>query len=361
MRGAAGACGVRDRPRGALRASAVGCRRDDRRGDPVSPLLLLDEVGRDFGSPGALGSWLRRGLGHGERRIVRAVDEVTIAVGRQEVVGLVGESGCGKSTLGRIAAGLIAPSRGEVRVDGVAIAGLSAAVRRRSMLRVQMVFQSATASLNPRQTVREILLEPLRVHRLAPRAERDDRVADLMRRIGLHTGFLSRDPHQLSGGQCQRIGIARALTVAPDLVVCDEPVSALDVSIQAQILNLFQDLQESLKLSYLFISHDLSVVERVSDRVAVMYLGRIVEEAPVASLFGRPSHPYTVALLAAAPRLGAQRRVAAVVKGERPSPYNPPAGCHFHPRCPRAVELCRRVAPERREVAPGHWSACHLA
>ncbi|MGE0714663.1 MAG: ABC transporter ATP-binding protein [Alphaproteobacteria bacterium] len=323
-------------------------------------LMELTHVGKDFAAARTLGGWLKRRIAGGSAPKVRAVDDVSLTIGRSEVVGLVGESGCGKSTLGRIAAGLIPPSRGRVTLDGIEVSAMPRAARRRAMMRVQMVFQSAAASLNPRQTVRRILEEPLAVHRLAPRSERADRVVELLRRIGLHPAFLDRYPHQLSGGQCQRIGIARALTVAPDLIICDEPVSALDVSIQAQILNLFQDLQEQLRLSYLFISHDLSVVQRVSDRVVVMYLGRMVEEAPAGELFARPRHPYTVALLAAAPRLGAAAGPEAIVKGERPSPFAPPPGCHFHPRCPHAMDVCRRVVPERREVSPGHWSACHL-
>lgn len=323
----------------------------------VGPILRLTNVTKVFAVGGAT---LGRALLKRNRLVVHAVANVSLDLGRQEVVGLVGESGCGKSTLGRIATGLIAASSGEVRLDGSRHAGLSASQRRTWARKIQMIFQNPLASLNPRQTIREIVEEPLRVHGIVPRAEVAQRAKDLLERVGLDAGFADRRPHELSGGQCQRVGIARALSVEPAILVCDEPVSALDVSIQAQILNLFADLRESLTLSSLFISHDLGVVERLSDRVAVMYLGRIVELAPKAALFGNPRHPYTQALLDSVPKIGRGKLGHVAVAGERPSPINPPGGCHFHPRCPRATERCRVEMPEIKSLAPGEFVACHL-
>jgi peptide/nickel transport system ATP-binding protein len=288
------------------------------------------------------------------------VCNVSLIVGRREVVGLVGESGCGKSTLGRLIAGLIAPSAGRITVSGKSRTEPSVAQRHHWARAVQMVFQNPYASLNPRQTIREILEEPLRVHRVIPRSQIGAHAAHLLARVGLDASFLNRRPHQLSGGQCQRVGIARALSVEPSVLVCDEPVSALDVSIQAQILNLFADLRETGNVAYLFISHDLGVVERLCDRVAVMYLGRLVEVASNRTLFEAPKHPYTQVLLAAVPRIGRPRKDNVVISGERPSPLNPPSGCHLHPRCPHAMQRCREISPELREIAPGQFAACHL-
>jgi peptide/nickel transport system ATP-binding protein len=292
--------------------------------------------------------------------IVRAVDAVDLAVAEGEVVGLVGESGCGKSTLGRIAAGILDPSEGRRLWRGKAIAELPAEEARAAELKIQMIFQDPFASLNPRLRVREIVGEAPVVHGIVAAAELDDYLDGLLLRVGLEPGFKRRYPHQFSGGQRARVGIARALAVKPEFLVCDEAVAALDVSIQAQVLNLFMDLRQDLKLTYLFISHDLGVVEHLSDRVVIMYLGRFVEIAPAAELFKAPNHPYAQALLAGVPRLDARKRKFEPVKGEIPSPLDPPPGCHFHPRCPHALPRCRTEAPALKPIAPGRWSACHL-
>jgi peptide/nickel transport system ATP-binding protein len=282
---------------------------------------------------------------------VHAVDNVSFEVAQGEVVGLVGESGCGKSTLGRLAAGLLEPSGGEVLYRGARPAGTK---------RPQMIFQDPFASLNPRMRVEDIIGEAPRVHGLIKKQELGTYVNDLLRRVGLDPSYRRRYPHQFSGGQRARIGIARALAVKPDFLVCDEAVAALDVSIQAQVLNLFSELREALSLTYLFISHDLGVVRYLSDRVVVMYLGRVVEIAPAAELYAAPNHPYTQALLAEVPRLERKRRAYAPIRGEIPSPLAPPSGCHFHPRCPHAMPRCSAEAPALREIAPGRLSACHL-
>ncbi len=290
---------------------------------------------------------------------VRAVDSVDLSIPKGGVLGLVGESGCGKSTLGRMVAGIIQPSAGQVLYTGKYRNALSPAEAKTARLRVQMIFQDPYASLNPRLRVSEIVGEAPRVHGLAT-GNLDEYVDEQLRRAGLEPGYKRRHPHQFSGGQRQRIGIARALAVQPDLLVCDEAVAALDVSIQAQILNLFMDLRRDLGLTYLFISHDLGVVEHLSDRVAIMYLGRVVEQADTEEVFARPNHPYTTALLSEMPRLDARNRRFTAIKGEIPSPLNPPAGCYFHPRCPHAFNRCRAEVPVLKEVAPGHVSACHL-
>ncbi len=315
------------------------------------PVLELRRVSRRFGRAPTR---FRRGGG-----VVHAVEEVSLSIAPGEVLGLVGESGCGKSTLGRLAAGLLAPSEGSVLQDGQALATLGPAAARRARLRVQMIFQDPYASLNPRLRVAEIVGEAPRVHGLVD-GPYEAFVDAQLRRAGLDPALKRRFPHQFSGGQRQRVGIARALAVKPDVLVCDEAVAALDVSIQAQILNLFADLREQLGLTYLFISHDLGVVEHLSDRVAIMYLGRIVEQADVAAVFGRPNHPYTRALLAEVPRITARHRSFSPPKGELPSPMAPPSGCHFHPRCPHAMPRCAAERPVLRDVAPGHLSACHL-
>ena len=293
---------------------------------------------------------------------VHALDDVTIEVMKGEVVGLVGESGCGKSTLGRAIAGMMPVSDGVVERDGVDISTLHGRARMDMRLRTQIIFQDPMSSLNPRKTVREIIGESPRVHGLVPADEVDGLVSDLLGRVGLDPGMANRYPHQFSGGQRQRIGIARALAVNPDFLICDESIAALDVSIQAQVINLFMELRHELGLTILFISHDLSVVQHIADRVVVMYLGRVVESARTDEIFGPlgPRHPYTKTLLAEVPRIEQRGRRFSTVKGEIPSPLNPPQGCHFHPRCPFVMDVCRHKRPPLRAFAGGHLSACHL-
>jgi peptide/nickel transport system ATP-binding protein len=292
--------------------------------------------------------------------VIDAVDDVHLRVDEGEVVGLVGESGCGKSTLGRIIAGIIPPSKGTVRFRDRAIEELAASGGRAALLKIQMIFQDPMASLNPRMRVKDIIGEAPVVHGIVAKAEVDRYVDTLLARVGLDPSYKSRYPHQFSGGQRARIGIARALAVQPDFLVCDESVASLDVSIKAQVLNLFMQLRDELGLTYLFISHDLGVVEHISDRAVIMYLGRVVEMAPTAELFREPNHPYTRALLANVPRLEGKRHRFEAIKGEIPSPLDPPSGCHFHPRCPFAFARCRIERPALAEIAPGRWSACHL-
>ncbi|MEE9497977.1 MAG: oligopeptide/dipeptide ABC transporter ATP-binding protein, partial [Nitrospinaceae bacterium] len=297
---------------------------------------------------------------HIREQVVQAVDRVNLHVDTGEVVGLVGESGCGKTTIGRIVSGTLSPSEGDVLYRGQDVANMPPAEGRKVALKVQMIFQDPLASLNPRMRVRDIIGEAPRVHGLVTASEMEEYVDDIMLRVGLDTSYKRRYPHQFSGGQRQRIGIARALAVKPEFVVCDEAVAALDVSIQAQVLNLFMKLREELELTYLFISHDIGVVEHLADRVAIMYLGRIVEMAPTEELFARPNHPYTQALLREVPRIDTRQYTFEPIKGEIPSPLDPPSGCHFHPRCPHAFKPCREEQPKLVEIAPEWLSACHL-
>jgi peptide/nickel transport system ATP-binding protein len=331
----------------------------------TAPIIELRGVSKRFGPTYDAAARLTRGiarrLGSPPRNeTVQAVDGVNLSVAHGEVVGLVGESGCGKSTVGRMVAGIMPPSDGQVLFNGADIASLPPDRAKAARLKVQMIFQDPYASLNPRLRVADIVGEAPLVHGMATRANFEAYVDAQLTRAGLDPSFKRRYPHQFSGGQRQRIGIARALAVQPEFLVCDEAVAALDVSIQAQILNLFMDLRRDLNLTYLFISHDLGVVEHLSDRVLIMYLGRIVEQAPTETVFARANHPYTQALLAEVPRIETRKRRFTAIAGEIPSPLNPPRGCHFHPRCPHAMPRCSEEAPVLREVAPGHLSACHL-
>lgn len=326
-----------------------------------TPILTLENISKRFVKPLDVAGKIAQFLGSNIREeVVHAVDSVSLSIDEGEVVGLVGESGCGKSTLGRVVAGVHDPSDGTVKFRGQDYATLASEARREASLKVQMIFQDPMSSLNPRLRVSEIVGEAPLVHGLVNKQELPDYLAELLVRVGLEASYIRRYPHQFSGGQRQRLGIARALAVKPDFLVCDESVAALDVSIQAQVLNLFVKLREDLNLTYLFISHDLGVVEHISDRVVIMYLGRVVETAPTEELFDKPNHPYTQALLAEVPRLDNRKRRFETVKGEIPSPIDPPSGCHFHPRCPHATARCSEEQPTLREIAPQRWAACHL-
>nr|WP_281355320.1 oligopeptide/dipeptide ABC transporter ATP-binding protein [Sneathiella aquimaris] len=295
-----------------------------------------------------------------KEEVVHAVDDVSISIKKGEVVSLVGESGCGKSTLGRMVAGILPQTAGNIYFEGKKVDDLSGAAAKEVALKIQMIFQDPFASLNPRLKVREILGEAPQIHGLVKKRDIEEYLDDVMMRCGLDPDYKDRYPHQFSGGQRQRIGIARALAVQPEFIVCDEAVAALDVSIQAQVLNLFMDLRKQLDLTYLFISHDLGVVEHISDRIVIMYLGRVVESATTEELFENPNHPYTQALLREIPRLNTRHSDFTPIEGEIPSPLDPPSGCHFHPRCPFAKPICKTEIPTLKSLNVDHQSACHL-
>jgi oligopeptide transport system ATP-binding protein len=327
---------------------------DDNREPAPEPLLSVRDLVKNFP---VKGGFLSRATEQ-----VHAVDRVSFDIGAGETLGLVGESGCGKSTTGRCILRLIEPTAGSIRFAGGEVTALHSAALRALARDMQIIFQDPYASLDPRMTVGAIVGEALIIHRLAKtRREFEARIVELLETVGLGADHMRRYPHEFSGGQRQRIGIARALAVSPKLIVCDEPVSALDVSIQAQVINLLEDLQEKFGLTYLFIAHDLSVVEHISTRVAVMYLGRIVELASARDLYAAPKHPYTEALLSAVPIPDPKARRRRIrLEGDVPNPIHPPSGCHFHTRCPKAMPVCARVIPPLKALAPGHTVACHL-
>lgn len=322
-----------------------------------SPQKILDiqNLKKHFPVKGQFGS-----LG-GIKGHVKAVNDLSFHLNKGETYGLVGESGCGKSTTGRTILRLIEPTSGKVTYDNRDIFSLSGKDTHIIRQNMQMVFQDPYSSLNPRKKIGRTLEEPLAIHSIGSKSERTDRAMDILQKVGLHSEHYYRYPHEFSGGQRQRIGLARALIVNPKVVISDEPVSALDVSVQSQIINLLQQLQDDFDLTYLFISHDISVVRHISDRIGIMYLGELVEEAPTDSLFSSPLHPYTEALLTAVPRTNPEtKKERIILKGEIPSPLNPPSGCVFHTRCPYAMDICKKEVPEKKELASGHFVSCHL-
>ncbi len=323
----------------------------------MTPLLTVSNLSRDFTKSLDMVAKLLNRLGQNYREeVVHAVDDVSFSVFKGEIVGVVGESGCGKSTLGRMIAGILPPTNGQVFFDVTQAKNTDIP----DALRTQMIFQDPFSSLNPRKRVIDIITEAPIHHKLIAPSEKRTFATEMLQRVGLDPDTLERYPHQFSGGQRQRVGIARALAVSPEFLVCDESIAALDVSIQAQIINLFVDLKDSFDLTYLFISHDIGVIEHSSDRVIVMYLGGIVETAPIETFVKQPNHPYTQALLAGVPRLEVGKRQYEPISGEIPSPLSPPTGCHFHPRCKFATPRCKAEKPVLREIAPAHFSACHL-
>ena len=321
------------------------------------PILKVENLSKDFvKSLDLVAKGLNKIGQNYKEEIVHAVDNVNFSIFKGEIVGVVGESGCGKSTLGRMVAGILQPTEGRVEFD-------SGQVKNKEIpnaLLTQMIFQDPFSSLNPRKRVIDIITEAPLYHKLITKSEKHVFAAEMLQRVGLDPDTLERYPHQFSGGQRQRVGIARALAVSPEFLVCDESIAALDVSIQAQIINLFVELKDKYDLTYLFISHDIGVIEHISDRVIVMYLGRIVETAPIKTFVKQPNHPYTQALLEGVPRLEVGKRHYEPISGEIPSPLSPPTGCHFHPRCKFATARCRTEKPALREIAPAHFSACHL-
>ena len=323
----------------------------------MMPILKVENLSKDFvKSLDLVAKGLNKIGQNYKEEIVHAVDNVNFSIFKGEIVGVVGESGCGKSTLGRMVAGILQPTEGRVEFD-------SGQVKNKEIpnaLLTQMIFQDPFSSLNPRKRVIDIITEAPLYHKLITKSEKHAFATEMLQRVGLDPDTLERYPHQFSGGQRQRVGIARALAVSPEFLVCDESIAALDVSIQAQIINLFVELKDKYDLTYLFISHDIGVIEHISDRVIVMYLGRIVETAPIKTFVKQPNHPYTQALLEGVPRLEVGKRHYEPISGEIPSPLSPPTGCHFHPRCKSATARCEEEKPALREIAPAHFSACHL-
>jgi oligopeptide transport system ATP-binding protein len=321
-----------------------------------TPLVRVEGLKKHF--PITRGLIFQREIG-----TVRAVDGVDMQIMEGETLGLVGESGCGKSTTGRSILQLYRPTAGKVYYEDLELTNLDGDRLRKARRNFQMIFQDPYASLNPRLTVEAIIAEPLEVHNIGNKKERHERVKELMSLVGLNPSLNNRYPHEFSGGQRQRIGVARALALQPKFIVCDEPISALDVSIQAQVVNLLEELQHKFNLTYLFIAHDLSMVRHISTRTAVMYLGKVVELAERQELYTNPVHPYTQALLSAVPipdPAKERKRQRIILTGDVPSPANPPSGCRFHPRCPLAIDVCKEIEPEWREITPGHWVACHV-